>query len=90
MSLLDPIGVFSGGGGLPMPPMPPGLPQLPGLGGQQQGGMGGGGMMPNGLSGTVQTEGDMGYPQNIAGLLQMIGGNQTNPANMNLTGGGLI
>lgn len=92
MSLLDPIGIFGGGGGgLPMPPMPPGLPQLPGLGGQQGGmGGGGGGMMPSGLGGTMQTEGDMGYPQNIAGLLQMIGGNQTNPANMNLTGGGLI
>ncbi len=30
------------------------------------------------------------YPQNLAGLLQMIGGNQANPANMNLIRGGLI
>ena len=96
MSLLDPIGVFSGGGGLPglpnlpMPPMPPGLPGLPGFGGQQQQGQMGG--MPSGLGGTMQTQnaGDLGYQQNLSGLLQMMGGNQANPANMNLMRGGLI
>lgn len=96
MSWLDPVGVFSGGGGglpglpsLPMPPMPPGLPGLPGFGGQQQGGQQGGG----GLGGTMMTQPmdqQGGYSQNLAGLLQMMGGNQVNPANMNLMGRGLI
>lgn len=64
--------------------MPPGLP---GMGGQQQ--MVGG----SSLGGTMQTSGDqgeLGYPQNLAGLMQLIGSNQQ-PQNMNLiSGGGLI
>ena len=84
-------GIF-GGGGLPTPPMPPGLPSLPGLPGLP--GMGGGGQPsqgpPGGLGGTMQTQDEPGYQQNLAGLLQMMGGNQVNPANMNLTRGGLI
>lgn len=84
------IGDFIGGsGGLPMPPMPPGLPNPFGGGGS---GMGGGGMGGGGLGGTTQTMGggDLGYPQNIAGLLQMLGGNQNQPNANIVSGGGLI
>ena len=84
------VGGFLGGGGLSslLPtgglPMPSGLPGMGG--GQQQ--MGGGG----GLGGTMQTgdQGELGYPQNLAGLMQLIGSNQQ-PQKMNLiSGGGLI
>lgn len=78
-------------GGLPLPPLPPGLPSLPGFPGGVSSNGAGGIAQPteNGMGGTTHT-GDMGYPQNIAGLLQMLGGNQANPSNMNLMRGGLI
>lgn len=82
------VGGFMGGGGLSslLPagglPMPPGLPGMGG-GGQQQ--MAGGGPMQ-----TSGDPGELGYPQNLAGLMQLIGSNQQ-PQNMNLiSGGGLI
>jgi len=97
-------GLFGGGGGfsLPMPPLPPGLPSLPGLGGGGMSGGGGsslggtmqtqsdGGTGGGGIGGTIQTEGDSGYTQNIAGLLQMLGANQSQPRTTVISGGGLI
>ena len=75
-----------------MPPLPPGLPSLPGMGGGQASSLGGTTQMqPNngGLGGTIQTE-DMGYLQNLAGLMQMMGGSQPGQNMSLISGGGLI
>lgn len=89
-SITGAVGGFVGGGGLSslLPtgglPMPPGLPGMGG-GGQPQ--MGGG---FGGQSQTSNDQGELGYPQNLAGLMQLIGSNQQ-PQKMNLiSGGGLI
>ncbi len=82
------LGSLFGGGGLPGLPSLPGLPGLPGMGGGQQQG---GGMQQGGMMQPIQPgQSEEMYPQNLAGLYQMLGGQQQ-PQNMNLiSGGGLI
>lgn len=91
-SVTSAVGGFVSGGGLSrfLPtgglPMPPGIP---GIGGGQQP-MGGGGFAGP-MQGSQGDQGELGYPQNLAGLMQLIGSPQQ-PQNMNLIsgGGGLI
>lgn len=93
-SITGAIGGFLGGGlssllssgGLPMPPGLPGM----GGGGQQQMGGGFGGGFAGPMQASQGDQGELGYPQNLAGLMQLIGSNQQ-PQKMNLiSGGGLI